>query len=151
MNFLLLLFSRSAMSNSLRSHGLQHLHHLLELLRRMSIQLIMRSNHLMLCCPLLLLPSILPSIRIFSNDFALRIRQSKYWNFSFSTSPSSEYSELMSFRIDWFDHLAVQGTFKNPLQQQFKHISSLALSLLCGPALTAIHDYWNRCKVKKAA
>ena len=68
----------------------------------------MLSNHLTLCCPLLLLPSILPSIRVFSKELALRIRWPKYWSFSFSISPSSEYSGLISFRIDWFDHLLVQ-------------------------------------------
>ena len=79
-------------------------------LRLMSIELMMPSNHLILCCPLLLLPSILPSIRVFSEESALRIRWSKYWSFSFSISPSNEYSGLISFRIDWFNLLAVQGT-----------------------------------------
>ena len=84
----------------------------------------------MLCCPLLLLPSIFPSIRVFSNEFALCIRWPKYWNFSFSASPSNEYSELMPFGIHWFDRLAVHGAFKNLLQQYFEHINSLVLSLL---------------------
>ena len=74
------------------------------------------TNHLILCCPLLLLPSIFPSIRVFSNELALHIRWPKYWNFSFSISPSKEYSGLISFRIDWFDLLAVQGTLKSLLQ-----------------------------------
>ena len=78
----------------------------------MSIQLVMPSNHLILCCPLLLLPSIFPSIRVFSNELALCIRWPKYWSFSFSISPSNEYSGLISFRIDWIDLLAVQGTLK---------------------------------------
>ena len=82
----------------------------------MSIESMMPSNHLIFCCPLLLLPSIFPSIRIFSNKSALRIRWQKYWSFSSSISPSSEYSGLISFRIDWFDSLVVQGTLKNLLQ-----------------------------------
>ena len=90
------------------------------LLKLMSIQSVMPSNHLILCHPLLLLPSILPSIRVFSNDTALCIRWPKYWSFCFSISPSSEYSGLISFRIDWFDLLAVQGTLKN----LFQHHSS---------------------------
>ena len=91
----------------------------------MSIESMMPSNHLILCCPLLLLPSIFPSIRIFSSESALRIRWPKYWSFSFSISPSIEYSGLISFRIDWFDLLAVQGTLKSLLQ----HHSSRALIL----------------------
>ena len=82
----------------------------------MSIESMMPSNHLVLCCPLLLLPSIPPSIRVFSSESALRIRWPKYWSFSFSISPSSEYSGLISLRIDWFDLLAVQETFKSLLQ-----------------------------------
>ena len=81
------------------------------------------SNHFILCCPLLLMPSIFPSIRVFSNEWVLCIRWSKYWSFGFSISPSSEYSGLISFRIDWFDLLFVQGTLKNLLQ----HHSSKAL------------------------
>ena len=90
------------------------------LLKLMYIELVMPSNHLILCCPFLLLPSIFPSIRVFSNDLALCIRWPKYW--SFSISPSNEYSGLISFRIDWFDLLAVQRTFKSLLQ----HYSSKA-------------------------
>ena len=86
------------------------------LLKLMSIELVTPSNHLILCHPLLLLPSIFPSIRVFSNESALRIRWPKYWSFSFSISPSNEYSGLISFRIDWFDLLAVQGTLKSLLQ-----------------------------------
>ena len=82
----------------------------------MSIELVMPSNHLTLCHPLLLLPSIFPSISIFSNEAALHIRWPKYWSFSFSISPSNEYSGLISFRIDWLDLLAVQGTLKSLLQ-----------------------------------
>ena len=93
----------------------------------MSIVPVMPSNHLILCCPLLLLPSIFPSIRVFSNESTLRMRWSKYWSFSFSISPSNEHQELISFRMDWLDHLAVQGTLKSLLQ----HHSSKALILLC--------------------
>ena len=86
------------------------------LLKFMSIELVMLSNHLILYHPLLLLPSVFPNIRVFSTESALCIRQSKYWSFSFSISPSSEYSGLISFWIDWFDLLAVQGTLKSFLQ-----------------------------------
>ena len=82
------------------------------LLKLISIELMMPSNHLILCYPLLLMPSIFPTIRVFSNESVLHIRWPKYWSFSFSTSPSNEYSRLISFRIDWFDLLAVQGTLK---------------------------------------
>ena len=86
------------------------------LLKLLFIRSVMPSNHLMLCHPLLLLPSVFPSIRVFSNELALCIRWLKYWSFSFSISPSNEYSGLISFRIDWFDLLAVQGTLKSLLQ-----------------------------------
>ena len=86
------------------------------LLKLMSIELVMPSNHLILCCPLLLLPSIFPSIRIVSNESVLCISCPKYWSFSFSISPSNDYSGLISFRIDWFDLLAGQGTLKGLLQ-----------------------------------
>ena len=87
----------------------------LNLFKPMSIELMMPSSHLILCRPLLLFPSIFPSIRVFSNESALHIRWSKYWSFCFSISPSNEYSELISFRIDWFDLLAVKGTLKSLL------------------------------------
>ena len=90
------------------------------LLKLMSIESVMPSNHLILCCPLFLLPSIFPSIRGFSNESVLHIRWLKYWTFSFSISPSDEYSGLTSFRIDWFDPLAVQGTLKRLLQHNSK-------------------------------
>ena len=93
----------------------------------MSIELVMPSSHLILCRPLLLLPSIFPSIRIFSNESVLHIRWPKYWSFSFSISPSSEHSGLISFRMDWLDLLAVQGTLKSLLQ----HHSSKASILWC--------------------
>ena len=92
------------------------LHCFQELAQFMSTELVMPSNHLILCCPHLLLPSIFPSIRVFSNESALRIRWPKYWSFSFSISPSNEYSGLISFRMDWLDLLAVQGTLKSLLQ-----------------------------------
>ena len=85
------------------------------LLKLMSIESVMPSNHLILCHPLLLPPSILPSIKIFPNESVLRVRCPKYWSFSFSISPSNEYSRLISFRIDWFDLLSVQGTLKSLL------------------------------------
>ena len=86
------------------------------LLKLMSIELVMPSNHLTLCCPLLLPPSIFPSIRVFSNESTLCIRWPKYWSFSFSISPSNEHPGLISFRMDWLDFLAVQGTLKSLLQ-----------------------------------
>ena len=98
----------------------------------MTIELVMPSNHLILCHPLLLLPSIFPSIRVFSNESALRIGWSKYWSFSFSIYPSNEYSGLTSFRMDWLDLLAVQGTLKSLLQ----HHSSKASILLCSAFFT---------------
>ena len=97
------------------------------MLKFMSIELVMPTNHLILCLPLLLLPSIFPSIRVFSNESALCIRWPKYWSFSFSINPSKEYSGLISFRIDWFDLLAVQGTLKSLLQ----HHSSKASVFQC--------------------
>ena len=105
----------------------------------MSTESMMPSNHLILCHPLLLLPLIFPSIRIFSSVSALCIRWPENW--SFSISPSNEYSGLISFRIYWFDLLAVQGTRKSLLQHQFKSISSLVLSFLYSPTLTSIYDY----------
>ena len=110
------------------------------LLKFMSIESVMPSNHLILCHPLLFLPSIFPSIRVFSNELALHIRWPKYWSFSFSISPSNEHSGLISFRIDWFD-LAVQK--ESSSTPQFESISSSALSLLYGPTLTSIHNYWK--------
>ena len=93
-------------------------------LKLMSIESVMPSNHLILCRPLLLLPSLFPSIRVFSNELALRIRWPKYWSFSFSSSPSNEYSGSISFRIDWFDLFAVQGTLKSLLQQDSSKAST---------------------------
>ena len=96
------------------------------LLNLMSIKLVMPSNHLILCHPLLLPPSIFPSIRVFSNESVLHIRWPKYWSFTFSVSPSNEYSELISFRIDWLDHLAVQRTLRSSPMQHFKSINVIA-------------------------
>ena len=112
------------------------------LLRLMSIELVMPSNHLILCHPFLLPPSIFPSIWIFSNESALHIRWPMYWSFSFSISSSNEYSGLISFRIDWLD-LAVQRTLKSSPAPQFESIDSLVLNLLYGPTLTSVHDYWK--------
>ena len=91
----------------------------------MSIELVMPSNHLILCCPLLLLPSMFPSIRVFSNESVLRIRWPKYWSFSFSIGPSNEHSGLIFFRIDWFDFPVVQGTLKSLLQDHSSKASIL--------------------------
>ena len=107
-------------------------------LKLMSIESGMPSSHLILCCPLLLL-SIFPSIRVFSNESVLCIRWPKYWSFSFSISPSNEHLGLTSFRMVWLALLAVQGTFKS----QFKSINSAALSFLYSLTLTSIHDYWK--------
>ena len=120
--------------------GLPVHHQLQSLLKLMSIASVMPSNHLILCCPLLLLPSIFPNIRVFSNESALRIRWPKDWSFSFHISPSSEHPGLISFRMDWLDLLAVQGTLKSPTPQ-FKSINFSALSFLYSPTLTPIHDY----------
>ena len=110
-------------------------------LKLMSIESVMPSNHLILYHPLLLLPSICPSIRIFSNELALCIRWPKYWSFSFCISPSNDYSAMISLRIDWFDLLAVQGILKSPPTPLFKSMGSSAFSLLYGPTLTSIQDY----------
>ena len=96
-------------------------HQFPELAELMSIKLVMPYNHLILCRPLLLLPSVFPSIRVFSNESILRIRWPKYWSFSFSISPSNEYSGLISFRINWLDLLAVQETLKSLLQQMYSN------------------------------
>ena len=123
-------FSRSVMSNCLWPHGLQPTRLACpsqSLLKLMSIELVMPSNRLILCLPLFLLPSIFPSVRVFSSESLLHIRQPKYWSLSFSISPSSEYSGLISFRIDWLDVLAVQGTLKSLIQ----HHSSKGSILRC--------------------
>ena len=108
------------------------------LLKFMSIESAMTSNHLILCCLLLLLPSIFASIRAFSSQSAVRIRWPKHWNFSSSINPSNEDSGLISFRIDWFDLLVVQGTLESSLAPQFKSISSSALS----SQICVSHPHW---------
>ena len=131
---LLLLFSRSVVSDSLRPHGLYaacqdslSITISQSLLKLMYIESVMPSNHLILCHLLLFPPSIFPSIRVFSSELVLRIRGPKYWSFSFSISPSNEESGLVSFRMDWFDLLVVQGTLKSLLQ----HHSSKASIFWC--------------------
>ena len=109
----------------------------------MSMVSVMPSNHLILCHPLLLLPSIFPSIRVFSNELVTCIMWPKYWSFSFSISPSNEYSGLISFRMDRLDLLAVQGTLKSLLQHCRSKASILRHSAFFTVQLTSIHDYWK--------
>ena len=111
------------------------------LLKAMSIRSVKPSNHLILCRPLLLLSSVFSSIRVFSNESALCIRWPKYWSFSFSISPSNEYSEMISFRMNWLDLLAVQQTQESSPTPQFKSINSSALSFY-NSTLASIHDYY---------
>ena len=111
------------------------------LLKFMSIESVMLSNHRILCHPLLLLPSVFPSISVFSNESTLCIRWPKYQSFSFSISPSSEYSRLIFFRIHWFDLLAVQGTLKSLLQDHNSKALILQPSAFNGPTLTSVHEY----------
>ena len=144
-------FSPSVVSDSLWPHGVQH--------TRLCcpsptpgactiscpIELVMPANHLIFCHPLLLLPSIFPSIRVISNESALRIRWPKYWSFSFSISPSNEYSGLISFRIYWFDLLAIQGTLKSLLQHYSSKASILQCSAFFIVQLSHLYmtDYWK--------
>ena len=135
-------FSHLVMSGSLQPHELQHaglpVHHQLpEFLKFMPIESVMPSSHLILCCPLLLLPPIPPSIRVFSNESILLMRWPKYWSFSFSISPSNEHPGLISFRMDWLDLLAVQGIFKSRLQ----HHSSKASIFQCSAFFTVQLSY----------
>ena len=113
------------------------------LLKLMVIESVMPSNQFILCRPLLFLPSIFPSIRVFSNESVLRIRWPKIWSFSLSISPSIEYSGLISIRMDWLDLLAVQGTLESSPTPQFKSINFSVLSFLYSPTLTSIPDYWK--------
>ena len=113
-------------------------HHHLKL---MCIKSVIPYSHLILCHPLLLPPLIFPSIRVFSNESVLCLRWPKYW--SFSISPSNEYSGLISFWTDWWDLLAVQGTLESSPIPQFRSINSLVLSFLYGSTLISIHDYWK--------
>ena len=132
----------------LRPHRLQHARPPCPLLsprslcKVMSITSVMPSNHLTLCCPLLL-PSIFPSIRVFSNESVFGIRWPKYWSFSFSIHPSNEYSGLISLRMDWLDLLAVQGTLQCPLQHHSSKASILRCSAFSIVQLTSIHDHWK--------
>ena len=112
-------------------------------LRLTSIESVMPSSHLILCHPLLLLPPIPPSIRVFSNESTLRMRWPKYWSFSFSIIPSKEIPGLVSFRMDWLDLLAVQGTFKSLLQHRSSKASILRLLAFFTVQLTSIHDHWK--------
>ena len=115
------------------------------LLKLMSIDLVMPSNHLILGCPLLLLPSIFPSIRVFSNESVLHIRWPKYGGFSFSISPSNEYSGLISFRMHWLvgSPCSPRDSQESSPTPQFKSVISLVLCFLYSPTLIAIHDYWK--------
>ena len=139
-------FSHSLMSNSLRPHGQASLSitNSRSLLKLMSIMSVMPSNHLILCRPLLLPPSIFPSIRVFSNESTILIRWPKYWSFSFNISPFNEYSRLIFCRIDWLDLFAVQGTLKSLLQ----HHSSKASILRCSAFFTVqfSHPYMTNGK-----
>ena len=113
------------------------------LLKLMSIELVMPSNHFILCRPLLLPPSIFPSIRVFNSESVFRIRWPKYWSFSFSISTSNEYSGLISFMIDWLDLCSPREPQESSPTPQFKSINSLALCFLYSPTLTSIHDCWK--------
>ena len=144
-------FSCSVASNSLKPHGLQHTRPPCPspTPRAYSNSCTLSrwchpSNHLILCRPLLLLPSVFPSIRVFSNESVLHISWPKYWSFNFNISPSNEYSGLISFRMDWLDLLAIQGNLKSLLQHHSSKASnSLVLSFLSSLTLTSIHDYWK--------
>ena len=146
-------FSHSVVSDSVgcitmdcSMPGLPVCHQLPEFTQtQVPIESLMPSNHFILCRPLLLPPSIFPSIRVFSNESALHIRWPKYWSwsFSFSIAPSNEYSGMISFMRDWLDLLAVQGTLKSSPTPQFKSITSSALGFLYSPTLTYIHDHWK--------
>ena len=129
---------KAALQASLSISNSQHL------LKLMSINLVMPSNYLILCLPLLLLPSIFPSIRVFSNESVLCIRWPKYWSFSFSISPSNEYSGLISFRMDWAGSpCSPRDSQESSATPQFKTINSSALRFFYSPTLTSIHGYWK--------
>ena len=130
--------------NSLQPHELQHACPSLsprDCSYSYPLSQVMLSNHLIFCCPLLLLPSIFPSIRVFSNELTLRIRWPKYWSFSISISLSNEYSGLIFIRVDWFDVLSVQGTLKSLLQHHSLKASVLQHSTFFMVQLVSIHDY----------
>ena len=118
--------------------------HLRKFPKLMSIKSVMPSSHLILCRPLLLLPPVPPSIRVFSNQSTLHIRWPKYWSFSFGISPSKEHPGLMSFRKDWLDLLEVQGTLKSLLQHHSSKASILRHSAFFTVQLTSIHDHWEK-------
>ena len=147
---ILLLFSRSVVPDSatpwtVAPQASLSITNSWSLFKVMSLESVMLPNCLILCHPLLLPPSVFPSIRVFPSESVLCIRQPKYWSFSFSISPSKEYSGLISFKMDWFDLLAVQGTLKSLLQHHSSKSSiSLILSFLYSPTLTSIHDYWKK-------
>ena len=122
--------------------GFPVLHYLSEFAQT-HVESMMPFNHLILCHPLLLLPSIFSSIRVFSNESALQIRKPKYWSFSFSISPSNEYLRLVSFTTDCFDLCSPRDSQESSPVPQFESINSLALSLFYGPTLTSIHDCWK--------
>ena len=147
--FYCLLFSCSVLSDFVTPWTAEHQASLSftnsqSLFKLTSIESVMPSNHLVLCCPLLLLFSIFPSIRVFSNELALQIRWPKYWSFSFSISPSNEYSKLIFFRIDWCDLLAVQENLKSLLQHHSSKASILQCSAFFMVQLShTLHDYWK--------
>ena len=139
-------FSCSVVSDSLWPHGLKHprlpcASPSQSILKLMSVELVMPSNHLIFCRPLLLPPSIFPSIRVFPNESVLHIRWPKYWSFSFSISNSNEYSGLISFRSNWFDLCSPRDSQESSPISHFKSINSLALSFRNSPTLT--HHYWE--------
>ena len=140
-------FSRLVMSNSLQPHESQHarppVHHQLPEFTQTHVHRVSDASHLILCRPLLLLPPIPRSIRVFSNESTLLMRWPKYCSFSFSMSSSNEYSRLISFRMDWLDLLAVQETLKSLLQHHSSKASILRCSSFFSPTLTCIHDYWK--------
>ena len=127
-----------------RTPGLPVHHHLPEFTQTHVHQLVMPSSHLILCRPLLLLPLVPPSIRVFANESTLHMRWPKYWSFSFSITPSKEIPGLISFTMNWLDLLAVQGTQECSPTPHFKGINSLVLSLLHSPTLTSMYDYWKK-------
>ena len=140
-------FSLSVMSKSLQSHESQHARHPCRsptpgvYSHLTTIESVMRSSHLILCCPLFLLPQIPPSIWVFSNESTLRMRWPKYWSFRFSIIPSKEHSGLISFRMDWLDLLAVQGTLKSLLQHHSSEASILRHSAIF--TVQPSHDHWE--------
>ena len=140
-------FSRSVVPDSLWPHESQHarppITNSQSSLKLTSIESMMPSSHLILCRPLLLLPPVPPSIRVFSNESTLGMRWPKYWSFSFSISPSNEHPRLISFRMDWLDLLALQGTLKSLLQHHSSKASILPHSAFFTVQLTSIHDHWK--------